>query len=289
MKNKATSEWLLASFLQNIPDKAEQLRVDQYGNFYWSNISGTWCEGASGPVYHRDLLLDAIIAEKFEIKTDYLSKQDSIRNKLINQGVTLYDPARVDVRGTLTTGDNVVIDVNVIFNGNVNLGNNVKIGPNCIINDCQIDDDVTIEANSILDSSIVQKGAQLGPYARLRPETVIKEKAKIGNFVEVKKSIVGSYSKVNHFSYIGDATIGEKVNVGAGVITANYDGVNKFKTVIGNNAFIGTNSTLIAPVTISDNAFVAAGSAISQNIENDQLAIARGKQRNIDGWERPKK
>ncbi len=209
--------------------------------------------------------------------------------KLMLAGASLRDPARIDVRGDVSVGQDVEVDVNVIFEGKVTIGNNVKIGPNCVLKDCSIGDGTVIEANTLVDQAEVAEGAQLGPFARLRPGAVVKDKAKVGNFVEMKKSTLGVGSKANHFSYLGDATIGQGVNIGAGVITANYDGVNKFKTEIGDNAFVGTNSTLVAPLKIEDNGFVAAGSTITKTIEKDGLAIARGKQRNITGWKRPTK
>ncbi|GAA0300112.1 bifunctional UDP-N-acetylglucosamine diphosphorylase/glucosamine-1-phosphate N-acetyltransferase GlmU [Psychrosphaera haliotis] len=209
--------------------------------------------------------------------------------QLMLSGASMRDPARVDVRGDVTVGHDVSLDVNVVFEGTVVLGDNVTVGPNCVLKDCIIESGANIEANSLVDDAKVGANAQIGPFARLRPGAVVGNKAKVGNFVEMKKSVLGEGSKANHFSYLGDATIGAGVNIGAGVITANYDGVNKFKTDIKDNAFIGTNSTLVAPITIEENGFVAAGSTVTKNIDKDGLAIARGKQRNIDGWKRPTK
>lgn len=209
--------------------------------------------------------------------------------QLMLSGASMRDPARIDVRGDVTVGHDVSLDVNVVFEGTVVLGDNVTVGPNCVLKDCIIESGATIEANSLVDDAKVGANAQIGPFARLRPGAIVGNKAKVGNFVEMKKSVLGEGSKANHFSYLGDATIGAGVNIGAGVITANYDGVNKFKTDIKDNAFIGTNSTLVAPITIEENGFVAAGSTVTKNIDKDGLAIARGKQRNIDGWKRPTK
>jgi len=209
--------------------------------------------------------------------------------KLMTGGITLMDPARVDVRGNLQHGTDITVDINVIFEGNVVLGNNVQIGPNCIIRDSTIADNVVIEANSIVDGSIIGVAATIGPFARIRPGTQLLEKAKVGNFVETKKSLIGKGSKVNHLTYIGDAEIGSDANIGAGTITCNYDGVNKYKTVIGDGAFIGSNSSLVAPVTIGAMATIGAGSTITQSVAENQLSIARGKQRNVDGWKRPSK
>lgn len=209
--------------------------------------------------------------------------------KLMLAGASMRDPNRVDVRGDVTVGQDVELDINVIFEGTVNIGNNVVIGPNCVLTNCTIGDNSVIHANSIIESAEVATQAQIGPYARLRPGAVVGNKAKVGNFVEMKKSTLGEGSKANHFSYLGDTEVGAGVNIGAGVITANYDGVNKFKTTILDNAFIGTNSTLVAPVTISANGFVAAGSTVTKDVKENGLAIARGKQRNIDNWPRPVK
>ncbi|GAB2991668.1 bifunctional UDP-N-acetylglucosamine diphosphorylase/glucosamine-1-phosphate N-acetyltransferase GlmU [Psychrosphaera aestuarii] len=209
--------------------------------------------------------------------------------QLMLAGASMRDPARVDVRGDVTVGHDVSLDVNIVFEGTVILGDNVTVGPNCVLKDCVIENGATIEANSLVDDAKVGTNAQIGPFARLRPGAIVGNKAKVGNFVEMKKSTLGEGSKANHFSYLGDATIGAGVNIGAGVITANYDGVNKFKTDIKDNAFIGTNSTLVAPITIEENGFVAAGSTVTKNIDKDGLAIARGKQRNIEGWKRPVK
>jgi bifunctional UDP-N-acetylglucosamine pyrophosphorylase/glucosamine-1-phosphate N-acetyltransferase len=204
-------------------------------------------------------------------------------------GVTLLDPARFDLRGTLHTGNDVVIDVNVIVEGNVTLGNNVTIGANCILRNCHIADNAVIEANSIIEEAQVGEACNVGPYARLRPGAVMHKQAKVGNFVEMKKTVLGEGAKANHLTYLGDAEVGPNANIGAGTITCNYDGVNKSQTRIGENAFIGSNSSLVAPVVIGDGATVGAGSVITTEVEDKALAVARGKQRNIANWPRPTK
>jgi len=209
--------------------------------------------------------------------------------QLMDSGTSLADPERFDQRGELTVGTDNFIDINCIFEGNVQLGSNVHIGPNCQIINSSIGDGVEVKANTIIEDSIVGDNAILGPFARLRPGTELAENTKIGNFVETKKAKVGKGSKINHLSYVGDAELGEGVNVGAGTITCNYDGANKFKTTIGNYSFVGSNSTLVAPVKISDNSFVGAGSTITKDTEENSLAISRPKQRNIQGWQRPSK
>ncbi len=208
---------------------------------------------------------------------------------LMLAGCTLMDPARVDVRGELAVGQDIVIDINVIFEGAVTLGDNVRIGPNCLIRNASIGAGAVIEANSVIDSATVGEACTIGPFARLRPGTELAAKAKVGNFVETKKAKIGEGSKLNHLSYVGDAEVGAGVNVGAGTITCNYDGVNKFKTLIGDGAFIGSNTALVAPVSIGAGATTAAGSTINKDVAEQQLSVARAKQRNIDGWQRPQK
>lgn len=219
--------------------------------------------------------------------------QRKIADKLLEQGVTLYDPRRIDIRGSLHCGQDVTIDINCLFLGEVELGDGVSIGANCIIGakdkKTVIGSGVEIKANTIIEQAEISDSCVIGPFARLRPETKLAQGAKIGNFVETKKSDIGEGSKVNHLTYIGDAVIGKNVNIGAGTITCNYDGVNKFNTILGDDVFIGSNSSLVAPVTIEQGATIGAGSTITQNVKAEELAVARGKQRNIQGWPRPKK
>lgn len=208
---------------------------------------------------------------------------------LMRDGVTLRDPARLDIRGSVQIASDVIIDVNVILEGDVTIEEGVTIGPNCIIRDANIGAGTAIEANSLIDGAVVGDHCTVGPYARLRPGTELADKARIGNFVETKKSYVGEGSKVNHLTYIGDSQIGKGVNVGAGTITCNYDGVNKFQTVMKDGAFIGSNSSLVAPVTIGENATVGAGSTVTKDVDDNGLAVARGQQRNVANWKRPTK
>ena len=214
-----------------------------------------------------------------------LQQQQAI--SLMQNGATLLDPSRIDVRGELTTGQDVIIDVNCVFEGKVILGDNVEIGPNCHLKDCEIGDNTIIKSNSLIDESQVGSHCDIGPFARLRPGTKLSNKAKIGNFVETKKAIIGEGSKVNHLSYIGDTEMGANVNVGAGTITCNYDGVNKHLTQVADNVFIGSNSSLVAPISVAEGATIAAGSTITKNINEKQLAFARARQANKDDWPRP--
>ena len=207
--------------------------------------------------------------------------------ELLEKGVILRDPSRVDIRGELTCGQDVEIDFNTLFEGNVTLGSNVKIGPNVIIKDSSIGNDTQILPGTIIESSIIGEETILGPNARIRPGTILGNKVKVGNFVETKKAILGEGTKANHLAYIGDAEIGKNCNIGAGTIFCNYDGANKHKTLLGDNVFIGSNSVLVAPVKLEDDSFVAAGSAVNTNIPKGNLAVGRTKQRNISGWKRP--
>ena len=209
--------------------------------------------------------------------------------ELLEKGITLIDKSRVDVRGDLHAGTDCIIDVNVIFEGTVELGNNVKIGANSILRNTKIDDNSEILPFSHIDSSQIGKGCFIGPYARLREGSQIADGARIGNFVETKKTKIGQSTKANHFTYLGDAEIGNDVNIGAGTITCNYDGKNKNKTHIGDNSFIGTNSSLVAPVDIGKNTYVGAGSTITKDIPDNSLGISRSKQKNVQDWPKKKK
>ena len=209
--------------------------------------------------------------------------------ELLDKGVIIKDPSRVDIRGELSCGQDVEIDFNTLFEGDVTLGNNVKIGPNAIIKDSSIGDDTQILPGTIIEGSTIGEETILGPNARIRPGTILGNKVKVGNFVETKKAILGEGTKANHLAYIGDAEIGKNCNIGAGTIFCNYDGANKHKTLLGDNVFIGSNSVLVAPVKLEDDSFVAAGSAVNTNIPKGNLAVGRTKQRNISGWKRPSK
>ncbi|WDD99091.1 bifunctional UDP-N-acetylglucosamine diphosphorylase/glucosamine-1-phosphate N-acetyltransferase GlmU [Thalassomonas actiniarum] len=209
--------------------------------------------------------------------------------ELMIEGASLRDPARIDIRGRVKVGQEVVIDVNCIFEGEVELADGVQIGANCILKNCSIGAGTIIKPNTMIEDSQIGEGCTLGPFARIRPNSVMKNDSHVGNFVEMKKTTLGSGSKANHLTYLGDSVIGEKVNVGAGTITCNYDGVNKSTTTIEDGAFIGSNSSLVAPVTIGELATVGAGSVIAKDVEAKELAVARGKQRNISGWQRPVK
>ncbi|QIC65958.1 bifunctional UDP-N-acetylglucosamine diphosphorylase/glucosamine-1-phosphate N-acetyltransferase GlmU [Acinetobacter schindleri] len=209
--------------------------------------------------------------------------------QLMQQGVHLIDPSRFDLRGNLTVGTDVRIDINVIIEGDCELGNNVEIGAGCVIKNTKIATGTKVQPYSIFDSAIVGEDTQIGPFARLRPGAQLANEVHIGNFVEVKNTTIGLGSKANHFTYLGDAEVGAGSNIGAGTITCNYDGANKFKTIIGDQAFIGSNSSLVAPVRIGNGATVGAGSTITRDVEDNSLAVERSKQFAKENYPRPQK
>ena len=229
------------------------------------------------------------INDKNQLSQAERAYQQNKASDLMSKGLTIMDPKRFDCRGELSFKDDCVIDVNVVFEGDNDLGKNVSISPNCIIKASKIGDNTHILANSIIENAVIGSNTSIGPFARIRPETKIGNHSKIGNFVEVKKSSIENNSKVSHLSYIGDSKIGNDVNVGAGVITCNYDGINKFQTEIKDGAFVGSNSQLVAPVTIGKNATIGAGSTITQNTPDGQLTLSRNKQSTISKWKRPLK
>ncbi len=221
-----------------------------------------------------------------QVEREYQRRQ---AEGLMRAGVSIADAGRLDIRGRLRCGLDVSIDVNVVFEGEVSLGDGVTVGPNCVLKDVTVAAGSTIHALCHLQDTEVGPGCSVGPYARLRPGTVLGEGARIGNFVETKEAAIGPGSKVNHLSYIGDCEMGAGVNIGAGTITCNYDGANKYKTEIGAGVFVGSNSTLVAPLRIAEAGFVGAGSTITKDVGSKELALGRSIQRNIEGWQRPVK
>jgi bifunctional UDP-N-acetylglucosamine pyrophosphorylase/glucosamine-1-phosphate N-acetyltransferase len=215
--------------------------------------------------------------------------QGNIANKLLEQGVTLADPARIDVRGTLSCGRDVSIDVNSIFEGRVELEDGVTIGAHCVIRNARIAQGASIKPFCHIEDAVIGAHSVIGPYARLRPGTELAEDVHIGNFVEVKNSQIAAHSKANHLAYVGDATVGSRVNIGAGTITCNYDGANKFRTIIEDDAFIGSDTQLVAPVRVGKGATLGAGTTLTRDAPEGKLTVSRGKQMTIEGWTRPVK
>ena len=215
--------------------------------------------------------------------------QARLAEDLMIAGASLRDPARIDVRGSLTIGNEVSIDINCLFEGEVVLAGGVKVGANCILKNCTVGENVEIKPNTIIENATINENCSVGPFARIRPGTIMKKNSHVGNFVEMKKTTLGEGSKSGHLTYLGDTIIGKNVNIGAGTITCNYDGVNKSQTIIEDDVFIGSNSSLVAPVTIGESATVGAGSVIAKEVQKDDLAVARGKQRNIKNWPKPTK
>lgn len=209
--------------------------------------------------------------------------------RLLLEGVMIIDPARFDLRGELIHGRDVTIDTNVIIEGRVVLGNRVRIESGCVLKNCEIGDDSVISPYSVIEDAVLGVGCTVGPFARLRYGAELDDEAHVGNFVEIKKSRLGKGSKAGHLSYLGDADIGDRVNIGAGTITCNYDGANKFKTIIGDDVFVGSDTQLVAPVSVARGATIGAGTTVTRNVGEDELVISRVEQRHITGWQRPVK
>ncbi|MGL1957198.1 MAG: bifunctional UDP-N-acetylglucosamine diphosphorylase/glucosamine-1-phosphate N-acetyltransferase GlmU [Colwellia sp.] len=261
------------------------------GEYYLTDIiAAAYQEGKTIATAHPDTEIEVEGANnRMQLAALERAYQARKAEELMIAGASLRDPARLDIRGTLSVGEEVNIDINCIFEGQVELANGVSVGANCILKNCQIGKNVEIKPNSIIEEASIGENCSVGPFARIRPGTVMNKDSHVGNFVEMKKTTLGEGSKAGHLTYLGDTTVGKKANIGAGTITCNYDGVNKFKTIIGDNAFIGSNSSLVAPVVIGDKATTGAGSVINKDVENEALAIARSKQRNIKSWQRPSK
>ena len=262
------------------------------GEYYLTDVIEMAVADGIAIVTNQPESVDEVLGVNNRIQLSHLERvyQYEQAYYLMEQGVTLMDPARFDLRGSIESlGIDIVCDVNVIIEGKNSIGNNVKIGANTHIKNSIIGDNVEILANCVIENAVIGQGSRIGPFARLRPETVLAENVHIGNFVEIKKSSVAAASKINHLSYIGDTTVGSQVNIGAGTITCNYDGVNKFRTIIEDGAFIGSDTQLVAPVTIGKNATIGAGSTITRDSPENQLTLSRVKQVSLTGWQRPVK
>jgi bifunctional UDP-N-acetylglucosamine pyrophosphorylase / glucosamine-1-phosphate N-acetyltransferase len=240
----------------------------------------------SQPAFEWEVLGINSKAQLAELERLYQQLQ---ARELMENGVTLMDPARIDIRGELICGRDVSIDVNCVFEGRVELGDGVEIGPNCVLRNVTVAAGTRIDAYTLIDDAAVGPRCKLGPFSRIRPGTELGEDVHVGNFVEIKNSQVDNNSKINHLSYVGDATVGKKVNIGAGTITCNYDGANKHRTVIEDDAFIGSDSQLVAPVTVGKGATLGAGTTLTRNAPPGELTLSRAKQTTLTGWQRPKK
>lgn len=261
------------------------------GEFYITDIIAlAHHEGREITAVHPDRLSEVEgVNNRLQLSRLERVYQSEQADKLLLAGVMLRDPARFDLRGELTHGRDVEIDTNVIIEGTVTLGHRVKIGTGCVIKNSVIGDDCEISPYSVVEDATLAVACTIGPFARLRPGAELAEGAHVGNFVEMKKARLGKGSKAGHLSYLGDAEIGDNVNIGAGTITCNYDGANKFKTIIGDDVFVGSDSQLVAPVTIARGATIAAGTTVTRNVAENELVLSRVKQTHIQGWQRPVK
>jgi bifunctional UDP-N-acetylglucosamine pyrophosphorylase/glucosamine-1-phosphate N-acetyltransferase len=283
---------LLACPVKQIRPWLEALKSDNaQGEFYLTDIvASAVADGVSVAAVTGDSATEVMgINDKAQLAIAERAYQQRAVQELMTAGATVIDPARVDIRGSLECGSDVTIDINAVFIGDVKLGDNVSIGPNCVIENSTLDANTIVNANCVLEDAVVGMNCNIGPFGRLRPGSEMKEGGRVGNFVEIKNTTMGVGSKANHLTYLGDATIGNNVNVGCGSITCNYDGANKHQTIIGDDAFIGSGVELVAPVEIGAGATIGAGSTIGKNAPANTLTLQRSKQVTIEAWKRPKK
>jgi bifunctional UDP-N-acetylglucosamine pyrophosphorylase/glucosamine-1-phosphate N-acetyltransferase len=283
---------LLACPVNQLGPLLDALKADNaQGEYYLTDIvAAAVADGVSVAAVMVDSPTEVMgINDKLQLADAERAYRERVAASLMTDGVTIVDPARIDVRGTLNCGSDVIIDVNAVFEGEVELGDNVSIGPNCVVKNSRIASGTTLNANCVLEDAVVGKDCDIGPFGRLRPGAEMKQGSRVGNFVEVKQTILGVGSKANHLTYLGDAVIGDGVNVGCGTITCNYDGANKHQTVIGDNAFIGSGVELVAPVNIGAGATIGAGSTVSKDAPAGELTLERAKQATVKGWKRPAK
>ena len=280
MPTQHLSRWLAG--LHNNNAQGEYYLTDILSMAVAQKVEVSTCQ----PAHHWEIVGINSKRQLAEVERLY---QNQAALKLLEAGVMLYDPARIDIRGELNCGKDVCIDVNCVFEGKVSLGDRVTVGANCVLRDVFIASDTRIEPFTWIDTATLGAHNHIGPFARIRPGTKLADHVHIGNFVEIKNSQVDDGSKINHLSYVGDATIGKRVNVGAGTITCNYDGANKHRTVIEDGAFIGSDTQLVAPVTVGRGATIGAGSTITRDAPADELTLTRTKQFTVKGWKRPQK
>ena len=280
----ASASWLKSWLARVNNDNAQ-------GEYYLTDVVGL--------AHNDEVSIEAVIAPD---SADLIGANDRVQlaamerryqhkavQALMRGGAAVADPERIDIRGKVKTGNDVFIDINCIFEGTNKIADGCSIGPGCVLTDCSIGPGTVIKPYSVLEGVKCGADCEIGPFARLRPDTKLADKVKVGNFVEIKKTTLGEGSKASHLTYLGDTTVGSTVNIGAGTITCNYDGANKYQTIIGDGAFIGSDSQLVAPVSIGKNATVGAGSTITKDVADEELAVSRSKQKNIQGWQRPVK
>ena len=289
---KEVNTGILAAPAKRLADLLHSVDADnEQGEYYLTDVVAlaAACGMAVTPVPAATSLEALGVNDRAQLARLERRYQRRQAETLMAAGVTLMDPRRFDVRGVVTAGEDCVIDVGVVLEGEVRLGTGVRIGANCVIRDSHLEDGVEVLPMSCIDGAVVAAGCRIGPFARLRPGTELGRDVHIGNFVETKKARLGEGVKANHLAYLGDASVGDASNIGAGAITCNYDGVNKHQTTIGKGVFVGTNATLVAPVTIEDDAYIGGGSTVTAKVGRNELAVGRGRQRNIQGWIPPAK
>jgi bifunctional UDP-N-acetylglucosamine pyrophosphorylase/glucosamine-1-phosphate N-acetyltransferase len=276
---------LLKKWLQQLKNDNSQ------GEYYLTDIIAMAVKDKAtvNPLVAPNVVEVLGVNDKVQLAEVEAAYRRRVAHELMLAGVTVADPARLDVRGSVTHGADVFLDINVVLEGSVKLGSRVRVGPNCVIRNCEIGDDTEVFANCVLDSSVIGPQCIIGPFARTRPTSTLGQGVHIGNFVEVKNAQMGNNSKANHLAYVGDATLGERVNIGAGTIIANYDGVNKHHTTIKNDVHTGSNSVLVAPITVGEGATIAAGSTVIKEVPPRGLTVARARQVTKENWQRPMK
>ena len=276
---------LLKKWLKSVGNDNSQ------GEYYLTDVIAMSVEDkiAVNPLVAQNVVEVLGVNDKVQLAEVETAYRRRVARELMLGGVTVADPARLDVRGQVSYGADVFLDINVVLEGTVKLGNRVRVGPNCVIRNSEIGDDTELIAHSMIDSTVIGANCIIGPFARTRPGARLERGVHIGNFVEVKNAHMGNDSKANHLAYVGDATVGERVNIGAGTIIANYDGVNKHRTTIENDVHTGSNSVLVAPITVGAGATIAAGSTVVKEVPAAKLTVARAKQVTIENWQRPAK
>lgn len=292
LKIRECNTGVLAAPARLLKKWLKSLRNDNtQGEYYLTDVIAMAAREkvAVNPLVVRNLIEVLGVNDKTQLADLESAFRRQVARDLMLAGVTIADPARLDVRGSLTHGTDVFIDVNVVLEGNVKLGDRVRIGPHCVVRNSEIGDDTEVFPNCVVDSAVIGKSCNIGPFARFRPTSTLGDGVHIGNFVEVKNSTMGESSKANHLAYVGDAQVGSRVNIGAGTIIANYDGANKHRTTIADDVHTGSNSVLVAPITVGAGATIAAGSTVAQEVPAGKLTIARARQTTIEEWQRPTK